>query len=216
MNQTQIVRANTKDLIYADWNYKEPGTEEQIEKLAKSIAVDKSAGALAVREIIKDGVQLMEVIDGNHRLQAIRFLGWEDVSVENFGEISIATAAVIARRRNHNWFDDDKLKLAKLFNDHVFKEYEISGLAEYMPESEESLEAYKKLAEFDWKEPEQKDLGGEVDGQKKVLIYISEETHNLWTKWRVRLKDCLGVEEEARAFEFAVIEALNVPEENLK
>ena len=115
MNDTQLVEMNESDLVKADWNYKTDGTEEQIEKLMASIGVDKSVGVLAVREKGKK----FEVIDGNHRLEAIKRLGWKKVPCENFGDISKAKAITIARRRNHKWFEDDVLAYAKLFKEDV-------------------------------------------------------------------------------------------------
>ena len=62
-----------------------------------SIEEDKSVGVLAVREI--DGK--FEVIDGNHRLEALIRMKWKKVPCENFGQITKAKAITIARRRNH-------------------------------------------------------------------------------------------------------------------
>lgn len=217
-NKTQVVEMDVASLIEAEWNYKERGTEEQIEKLAKSITKDMSVGVLAVRQIEKDGKILFEVIDGNHRLQAIQFLKWDKVPVENFGEISLADAVTIARRRNHSWFEDDKLALAKLFTDVVFKEYEIGSLAEFMPDSEEALEGYKNLGEFDWSVPELNEPQAEVVSfnEKKIFLKVPEETYNIWEKWLERCENITGLETPERAFEFAIIEALNIPEESFK
>ena len=135
---TQLAEIPVEHLVPADWNYKTDATPEQVEKLAESIRKDGSAGVLAVREL---GVEVFEVIDGNHRLQAIQRLGWDEVPCENFGEISKAHAITIARRRNYQWFEDDESELAKLMRDIVSKEFDVSDLAQFMPDSPEALEA---------------------------------------------------------------------------
>lgn len=147
----------TSTLRKADWNYKLDGTEEDIQKLMRSIRRDKSAGVLAVREL-DDGT--FEVMDGNHRLEAIRRLEWDEVKVENFGPISQAEAVLIARRRNHNWFKDDAIQLSTLMRDVVVPEISIDEMETFVPESREEIQAMIDMAStftFDEEEPEQEE-----------------------------------------------------------
>ena len=207
-NETQIIEMNINKVINAEWNYKKEGTDEQYEKLIKSIQKDKSVGVLAVREIEKDGKEFFEVMDGNHRLEAARRMNWDKVPIENFGPISLANAVIIARRRNHNWFEDDKLKLANLFNDVVFGEINIEELKGFMPESEEELLAYKNIGDFDWTAPDEKNFDSDGGVQlKKIMIDIPEETYNVWLKIKERMKDNLDIENEAKIFELILFEA---------
>jgi len=144
----KVVTVSIEQLSKADWNYKTDGTPEQIQKLAESIRRDQSAGVPAVREISSDQY---EVIDGNHRLDALNLLHWSKVSVENFGPISQAEAVVIARRRNYQWFQDDVLKLSTLFRDVVLPEFPLEVLETFMPDSPEMLQSLARLsADFDW------------------------------------------------------------------
>ena len=76
----EVIKLPIEQLVKAEWNYKTDGTDEQIQKLMNSIEYDKSAGILAVRKI-RDKY---EVIDGNHRLEALRRLNYKEVQVENF------------------------------------------------------------------------------------------------------------------------------------
>lgn len=98
----------------APWNFKvtPPDAEDRMRRLCESIRADRSAGVLAVR--VNEAGDL-EVIDGNHRLEAIRRLqaelGWKQVPVENYGPISREEALLIALRRNSLWFDIDPLAL---------------------------------------------------------------------------------------------------------
>jgi hypothetical protein len=216
-HSTQIVEVDIDLCIPAEWNYKKEGTEEEYEKLIKSITKDGSVGVLAAREVEEDGKTLFEIMDGNHRLEAANRMGWKKLPIENFGQISKADAITIARRRNHNWFEDDRLALMHLMNEEVLTEITVQELAEYMPESVEELEAYKNIAEFDWTPPEEKELSDKTEeGFKSIHIKMPEETYNLWLKWMDRLKENIGEVTEARAFEFAVIEAMNIPEEDLR
>lgn len=151
----KLITATPDKVVKAVWNYKNDGTEEEIQKLMASVEYDMSAGVLAAREIEKDGEMVYEVMDGNHRLEALLRLGWKKIPLENFGPISKAKAVTIARRRNHSWFDDDLLKLSDLMAD-VVQEIEMDELTTFMPESEQDLENLVNFGQFDWTTPESK------------------------------------------------------------
>lgn len=144
MNKIKTV--DYSQLVKAHWNYKEPGTPEQIHKLAMSILEDNSAGVLPVRKIeTPEGTpQKYEVMDGNHRYESIGILikehGWNKVVVEEFENVSDAKAAIIATRRNGDWFDDDLSKLSALMVDVVLPEFPSEDLLEIMPYSSHEFE----------------------------------------------------------------------------
>jgi hypothetical protein len=201
-----ITKIAIGDLVPADWNYKGDATEGQLEKLARSIQRDESAGVLPVREI-DDGKY--EVIDGNHRLEAIRKLGWIVVTCENFGAISIAEAIALSRRRNKEWFEDDPLKLAAAMNEYVFPEIDMKELETFMPESMEELENYKQLAGFDWEQPELKPHDG-AKGSKVVLV-LSEELAEAFSQKVSQIKLHLGDDGDEAAIA-AIMQVLkNIP-----
>ena len=205
MIKTQLVEMDIKDLIKAEWNYKSDGSDEQINKLIESIKEDKSVGVLAVRELDKK----FEVIDGNHRLEAIKRLKWKKVPCENFGSISKAKAITIARRRNHKWFEDDILAYAELFQKDVLPEYSIDDLEKFMPDTKEEMENFNKLLEFDWDQYNEDPTYDEEENLKSIKIVMPEETYNMWLKWKDKVKELGDYETDSKAFEYAVIEALN-------
>jgi hypothetical protein len=134
-NKPKIEKIPVSSLVPAPWNYKLTGTKEQIEKLKKSILSSQSAGVLCVRNLKnRNGKKLFEVIDGNHRLEAVIEAGWKTVWCENFGKLSQAQAVVIARQRNWQWFADDVVKLGKLYTDEVLKMFEKDDVLEFLPE----------------------------------------------------------------------------------
>ncbi len=210
MNKTQLVEIDIKDLFPAGWNYKTDGTPEQIQKLCNSIKEDRSAGVIAVREM-NGG---FEVIDGNHRLKAVKKLRWKEVPCENFGEISKAKAITIARRRNHKWFDDDIIAYAEIFKTDVLDEYTIDQLEPFMPDTKEEMENLEKLLDFDWSQFES---NGEFEEEelKTIKVVVNEDIYNSWVEWKIRCENILEYESDSKCFELAVVEALNVPEESL-
>jgi len=203
--KTQIVEMDITDLIKADWNYKTDGTEEQIEILINSIKKDKSVGVLAVREI----GDKFEVIDGNHRLEALIRMKAKKVPCENFGDITKATAITIARRRNHKWFDDDLNAYAKIFKEDVIEEYSIEELEKFMPDTQEDMQNLLEVDDFDWDEAEETPKFDEEENLKTIKILVPEETYNLWGKWKEKCKTITGYDTDSKAFEFGIVEAMN-------
>jgi hypothetical protein len=192
-------------LIKADWNYKSDGTDEQITKLMNSITFDNSAGVLAVRKV---GDKL-EVIDGNHRLEALRRLGWTTIQVENFGDLTKAKAIILARRRNHVWFDDDLLAYSTLFKEDVLPEIPLEELKTILPESEAEIDSILNLGKFDWEEPIKK----EIENQDKGIYIKIQADEHLILKWQTFLSDCKEKTDhktDSQALEFAINQAKSI------
>lgn len=209
--KNQLAEINIDDLIKAEWNYKSDGTEEQIEKLCNSIKKDSSVGVLAVRELDNK----FEVIDGNHRLEAVKRLKWQKVPCENFGQITKAKAITVARRRNNQWFSDDAVKYAEIFKNVVLSEYSIDELTQFMPESKQELENISKLTDFDWSEYDKQGVY-ESNDAKTINLTINEDSYKMWQQWKEKCKNILGYESENLCFEYAIIEALNIPDDTIK
>ena len=206
MNKTQIADIDMKDLVKADWNYKTDGTEEQINKLMNSITADESVGVVAVRELPNNK---FEVIDGNHRFEAIKRLGWKKVPCENFGNITKAKAITIARRRNHKWFDDDIIAYAELLNNEVLGEYTLDELEKIMPDTKEEMEKLQEMLDFDFDQFDGDFKYDESDNLKTINIKVPDDTYKIWLEWKDKVKEMTDYETDGKAFEYAIVEALN-------
>ena len=194
-----VVKMKTCNLVGAEWNYKTDGTEEQIDKLIRSIEHDNSIGVIAVREL---DTGKFEVIDGNHRFQAVKQMGWTEVMVEDFGRLSKAEAIVLSRRRNHEWFEDDLLEFGKLLQEDVIHEVNESTLKSILPDSEEDIQNMLQFNMFDWKEPVQKEH--ETSTDQVIKLKVKEDIFELWMKLKIEFKD----NTEADVFKYALEQAL--------
>ena len=200
----------------ADWNYKLDGTPAQVEKLARSIDQDKSAGVIAVREVA--GGKL-EAIDGNHRVRALRLLAakrptrWAEVYVENFGPIGKAQAVTIMRRRNHQWFEDDPLVYAELLHDAVLPEISLAELESYMPESAHVME--QLVSQLDTISKTEQELDG-IDNTKPAkqhpsakkppapTVALDTESEALMIQWRAMAYERFGVKSDTAVIKAAL------------
>lgn len=93
----------------APWNPKS-FSRDLLEKLKKSIESEGTAGVLLVRKIAED---LYEAVDGNHRLVALKELGYKEVPCE-IVDINDDQAIYYFLQRNIEWFEIDYEKLAEL------------------------------------------------------------------------------------------------------
>lgn len=202
MNKVETM--NIDNLVKAEWNYKTNGTEEQINKLIKSIKYDDSAGILAVRKLNDK----YEVIDGNHRLEALQRIGWQQIQVENFGDISKAKAIIIARRRNHVWFDDDLKAFSDLIKNDVLPEIDTDTLKDILPDTPDEIDNLVNFGNFDWEEPIEKEPK-DNDGKKTVVVKVDESVYQMWQDWVKWCAEQTDYKSEPDAFEYLIIEAKN-------
>jgi hypothetical protein len=198
---TKVLDAEISLLRSAPWNYKEPGTPEMLAKLAASIAHDKSAGVLAVREM-PDGT--LEVIDGNHRFEAVQSLGWTRVPVENFGLISQAEAIVVAQRRNFQWYHDDSTKLALLMKEVVLPEISLDELEAFMPQSRAALENLARMTDFNWDSMPDRQSDG-------LSFAMTPELKLLWDRWYSYATGQMAANSKSDALALALEVALGGP-----
>jgi ParB-like chromosome segregation protein Spo0J len=129
------------------WNYK---TEDAFMsgKLKNNIKKNGQLENIIVREVNDN----YEVVNGNHRLDQFRELGFKKVMVKNVGRISQAAAERIAVETNETHFDADRIKLGKII-DHIMTEYSLEDVASTLPLSENEIQNLKNILAFDWKEP---------------------------------------------------------------
>ena len=223
MIEPEIIEVDLDQLILANWNYKKDD-QEKADKLKNSIKEDNSAGIPAVREIdqkTKDGRQIYEVGDGNHRLISLQDLAkedpkWKRITVENFGRISKAKMILIARRRNYLWFEDDTIKFAELFRNHVLPEIDIPSMVDYMPETLEQLESYEKLLEFDWNQFNNTE-DEEID-ENWIMIKIKapKQEVEIFNSEMERLKEIGKTNSDWVALKYMAINSSQTPTESLE
>jgi hypothetical protein len=212
-------------LLNADWNYKVEDSERSA-KLRANIERNGQLENIIVREL---PTGLYEVVNGNHRLDVMREIGLNSAFCYNLGVITLQAAQRIAVETNETKFDSDTLKLAELLKS-IQGEFDMADLETTMPYSIEELENFENILNYDFTEPgatssnpgellpdgkgspaEQKD-GGLVE----FRILIPAETSVVWDKWVDRCREILGYDTPGKCFEFAIIEAMNIPIESIQ
>lgn len=174
-------------LVKAEWNYKEEN-EALAEKLISNIKRNGQIENIIVREL---ETGFFEVVNGNHRYDAMKAIEAKKVFVYNLGKISDMKARRIAIETNETKFISDQVKLAGLIAD-MSKEFERDDLLSTMPYDAEQLDNYIKMSTFDWNNYKGDNSSGEAGAVKRddvVHFTLSADALLLWNDLRFKMKE---------------------------
>lgn len=195
MNKTlfdKFIEIPVDNLVEAKWNYKK-NDSYLLAKLKNNIKKNGQIENIIVREI-DDG--MYEVVNGNHRLYALRDLLFKVVVCYNLGKITDAEAKRIAIETNETKFLADKVKLADILN-LLSNNYSLNDLNETLPYKKEDIEDLTNLLKWNW---DKNELSPSDFNEYVLSIYITTEEMEQWNKFCENLnntdnlfclKDCL-------------------------
>lgn len=169
-------------LMPADWNYKEDNEMTQ-RILANNIKKNGQIINIITREL-EGGKH--EVVNGNHRLKALKEIGIKEVVCFNLGNVTIAEAKRIAIETNETNFKPSLNKLSGIIAEITRDaKYDLNIKYDYdkhtLPYSNEEIHRFKEISNIDLtKENEQvpQKLGAARIGTKKkgVEVTVQEQT----------------------------------------
>lgn len=122
-------------LVKANWNYKEDN-EALKEKLKENIKRNGQVENILVRELDSG---FYEIINGNHRYDALIELEFEKVVAYNFGKIPLAHAQRIAVETNETRFESNPEKLSQLLHE-LQESFDVDDLLATFPFSNKQFE----------------------------------------------------------------------------
>lgn len=204
-----------EQLVKADWNYK-TDNPQLIEKLKENMKRNGQIENLLVRQL---DTGYYEVVNGNHRFEALADLGVEMAICYDLGKISLEAAMRVAIETNETKFDSDQVKLSKIVKE-LMEAFPIEELEATMPYSADDLANMHKTAEFTWDQHQPTDQTSSSSSTtneprqryQQIVLNVPEETYNLWNKTVEEARGKLDFDEQvwpnfpARVFEFAVAE----------
>lgn len=170
MDATKYQEIKLSKLRNADWNYKIED-DELLDKLVQNIRKNGQIENIIVRSVGKQ----FEVVNGNHRLTAMKQLGIETAMCYNLGKISLPAAKRIAIETNETKFDSNIEDLAEILKE-LSGEYEMNDLMETMPFTEGEIHNLADM--IDYSEPDY-DIetlpGGEKNYEAKLVVEYNFE-----------------------------------------
>jgi ParB-like chromosome segregation protein Spo0J len=125
-------------LFPAEWNYKLDDGETQ-RKLEASLR----RNGQVVNLIVRDMGGWWQVVNGNHRLYAMRALGAGEALCYDLGEVSDREAKRVAVETNETEFPTDYVRFAEVVRA-ITDEVGVEELADTVPYSDAELEAYRR------------------------------------------------------------------------
>lgn len=219
-------------LVKASWNYKEDNDDLK-EKLKNNIKRNGQIENILIREL---DTGFYEVVNGNHRTDAVKELGINEVVAFNLGKITQAEAMRVAIETNELKFETNAVKLAERIKE-ISLEFNHEELSLTMPYNTTELENFSKLLSFDFaqfesNEEENNNSSSSSSGESnidesedsetdileegnKLLIRVSPETMALWETWKDKCSEMLDLNDEQTIFEIAIGQALAIPEKKL-
>ena len=174
------------DLVHAEWNYKQ-NSEEMAFKLVANMKRNGQIENLLVRKL-KGGKY--EVVNGNHRMDALKQIGCTRAVCYDLGDIDDQEAYRISIETNETKFAVDQVQLAKLIAD-ITKAVPVEELLASFPYNQEEIDNYLKMNTFDWNQMEVTgdESKGEEDQQGKVISFQCEPPLvEAWEEWKHRCR----------------------------
>lgn len=199
---------NVSSVQLADWNYKEDD-EEKARKLEANLRRNGQIVNINIREVDNGKY---EVVDGNHRLMALKNIGTKQVIAYNHGAISREEAIRKSIEINETIFETDTLKLAENMQK-LMTTFPIDDLLETLPYSQEELENLSNLLDFDWSQLEREaTTSGTEDEWMTIKFTVTASQSELINQAVDRIASTLkGKNREGRALELICADSLNTP-----
>jgi len=204
-----------EELVKAEWNYKQED-EEMATALVENFKRNGQVENLIVRQL---DTGYYEVVNGNHRYDALKVLGAKKVVVYDKGKISLTEAQRLAVETNESKFVADQVELAKLLKE-MTDTFDEDELLATLPYSKQELDNMVSMTEFDFNK-----LGGGSSGEEGVAgntnpnalkLTLNEDVLLLWKEWIETVRRLTGDANEYKAFALgmetlAVIDEDTVP-----
>ena len=146
-------------------------------------------------------------------------MGWVDVNTSDLVKADWNYKEENAEQTNETRFATNAIKLGETLEE-ISGTFSIDEMAKTMPFKEEEISNMIETLNFDWEQfdatdDDAIDLEAEDVFDNTIKIKVSKDTFQRWLELRKRMLELNGYDNESKVFEFAIIEALNIPVESL-
>jgi len=162
-------------LVKAEWNYKKEDAA-LTKKLVANIRRNGQVENLCVRHL-KDK---FEVVNGNHRHDALTELRITKVIVCDLGNISKREAMRMAVELNETHFETDYVQLSKLFKE-MKEDFSEDELLETLPFDARQISDIEQITQFEWPEnkKDRNKKGNGAEGKLQMILNFTAKETNI-------------------------------------
>lgn len=182
-------------LVKAVWNYKQ-NDDVTLQKLVENIKKNGVVETILVREL---DTGYFEIINGNHRYDAIQSLNIPDVMVCNLGKISESRAKRLAIELNETSFPNDNQILASILKE-ISKEFGVDDILSSLPYSEKELDKFLSMENWAVHSSSSDSSSSMSEDSLSIRISLTFEQHESWIAW----KNACGTDNDTLALMRAV------------
>lgn len=213
MSITDLAKYQTIELdklVKAVWNYKledEALTEKLIENMKRNGQIEN----IIVREL---ETGFYEVVNGNHRYEALKALESKEVIAYNLGKITLQEAQRIAIETNETKFQTDQIKLAGVIGE-LSNVFTADDLVKTLPFSQQEIDNFLQMNSYDpnsFAKPSgdsSGEAGARTHDPSVIHIKMSDDLKEQWEKWKQLLQGQSGIDaNDYNAFTYAVEAAI--------
>lgn len=153
-NNKRFKEINLNQLIKADWNYKK-NDEFLQQQLVNNMRLNGQVENIIVRDL---GNGSFEIVNGNHRYEAFKELGYTNIIVCDLGLITLAQAKMCAYVTNETRFQNDEGLLFRILKD-ISSEISFEELTKIAPVDELLLKHQIESLDFNFENLNNKIIG---------------------------------------------------------
>lgn len=141
-------------------NYKENENNQlEFDKVKKSLQKFGQLQPIIVRQLDDE---IYEIVNGYHRFEAMKELGYTEIEVKDLGKIDFDQAVAIALQTEDTKIPIDNVELASLINTLVTEEKPIEYWSELLPYDAELIKSKIELINFDFSQYEKEQQGASL------------------------------------------------------
>lgn len=183
----KIKKIKIDDVRPNDWNPKEKN-HARVQDIKKSIQIMGFKQPIQVRD--NNGY---EILDGEQRWTAMKELGAKEVYIYDNGKVTDEEAKAETLRWQVQ-VPFDEIELAPIA-------VELADMNIDIPYTEEEIENYRQMAEFDFDYSSERPDFEDEDGVKTLSVKMTEEAYNVVMRAIAKLQEDIPDAGEARAIE---------------
>lgn len=162
----------------------DPEAKKQYENLVSSLRQHGQVDPVLVREVSGK----YELVNGYHRWNAMKDLGYKEIEIKNLGKVSREEAIYLAVSTEEIKVEIERTELGKLLAE-LSKYRSLEELLTNLPYTEAELNDLLKLSEFDWQQFENEEDAEDAFNKIFLKVELTDQQNKIIREAIKKAKD---------------------------